>query len=209
MRSLRAFLKVHFALALGVALRGATYDVAQHHPQAADDAPGTTDQPWKTLSRAAEKAAPGDVVTIRGGVYRERVVVKTSGTPQAPTRFEAAPGEQVVLTGADRLTGWRKAEEARAIYSVPWPHRFITWNRSMTHPDDDYHRLIGRCEQVAVDGYLLRQVLEAGQLAPGTFLADVTNQTLLVWDPGSRDPNKVFVEASVRQEILRVEGDYV
>lgn len=92
---------------------------------------------------------------------------------------------------------------------MSWPHKFITWNRGMTHPDDEYHRLIGRCEQVVVDGYLLRQVLSPEQLAAGTFLADVTNQTLFVWDAGSRDLNKTHVEASVRQEILRVEGDHV
>jgi hypothetical protein len=62
---------------------------------------------------------------------------------------------------------------------------------------------------VAIDGYLLRQVLEAAQLAPGTFFVDISSQVLQVWDPGSRDLNKVLVEASVRQEIFRVDGDYV
>lgn len=197
------------ALMLAASLPAATYEVAQQNPQASDDAPGSADRPWKTIARAAEKAGPGDVVLIRGGVYRERVVVKKDGTEQAPLRFEAAPGEHVVVTGADRLTGWRKADEARPIYSVAWPHKFITWNRSMTHPDDEYHRTIGRCEQVAVDGYLLRQVLSASQLAPGTFFADVTNRLLFVWDMGSRDLNKTHTEASVLQEIFRVEGDHV
>ncbi len=205
----RSYHAVGLALALGSALQAATYEVAQQDPQASDDAPGTAERPWKTIVKAAERVGPGDVVVIRGGVYRERGFVKTSGTVQAPIRFQAAPGEQVVLTGADRLTAWRKEDEARPIYSVAWPHKFIGWNRSMTHPDDEYHRIIGRCEQVAVNGYLLRQVLSAGQLAPGAFFVDVTNQTLLVWDPGSRDLNKTHIEASVRQEVLRVEGDYV
>ena len=103
------------SLALASVLHAATYEVAQQNPQASDDAPGTAERPWKTITRAAEKAGPGDVVVIRGGVYRERVVVKTSGTAEAPIRFEAAPGEQVVVTGADRLTGWQKADEARPI----------------------------------------------------------------------------------------------
>ena len=97
---------------------------------------------------AAEQAEPGDVVVIRGGIYRERVIVKSSGTAEMPIRFETAPGEQVVVTGADVLAGWRKADAAQPVYSVAWPHRFITWNQSMTHPNDAYHRLIGRCEQV-------------------------------------------------------------
>ncbi len=209
MKWLRVRHLVSLALALGTVVRAATYEVAQQHPQASDDGPGSAARPWKTISKAAETAGPGDLVVIRGGVYRERVVAKTSGTAQAPIRFEAAPGEHVLLTGADRLTGWRKAEEARPIYRVDWPHKFITWNRNMTHPDDEYHRLIGRCEQVAVDGYLLRQVLSAGQLAPGAFFVDLTNQALLAWDSGSRDLNKVHVEASARQEIFRVAGDHV
>lgn len=206
---LRSCQAVGFAMALGSALSAANYEVAQQNPQASDAGPGTPERPWKTIAPAATKAGPGDVVVIRDGVYRERVIVKTSGTASAPIRFEAAPGEHVVLTGADRLTGWQKAEEARPIFSVAWPHRFIPWNQSMTHPGDEYHRIIGRCEQVVVDGYLLRQVLSASQLAPGAFFADVTNKTLLIWDTGSRNLNKTYVEASVRPEILRVEGDHI
>ena len=209
MRFLRFHHTIGLALILGSSLSAATYEVAQRQPQASDEAPGTSERPWKTISKAAEKAAPGDVVVIHGGVYRERVLVKTSGTAQAPIRFEAAPGEHVVVTGADRVTDWWKVDDERPIYRVAWPHRFITWNRSMAHPDDEYHRIIGRCEQVAVGGYLLRQVLSASQLAPGAFFVDVTNQTLFVWDIGDRDLNRTFVEASVRQEVFRVEGDYV
>lgn len=196
-------------LAVAPAVSAATYEVAQRNPRANDEGPGSAQRPWRTIASAAEKARAGDVVLIHNGVYRERVLVKASGTAEAPIRFEAAPGEHVVVTGADQLTGWRKADEARPVYSVAWPHRFITWNRSMAHPDDEYHRVIGRCEQVVVEGYLLRQVLDAAQLAPGAFFVDLANKTLLVWDTGSRDLNKIQVEASVRQEILRIEGDHV
>jgi hypothetical protein len=194
------------ACAAGVSGQAATYEVAQRDPQASDDGDGSKERPWKTISRAAAEVAPGDTVVIRDGTYREQVLFKTSGTEQAPIRFEAAQGARVVLTGADCLTGWQKAVGGPAVYQVPWKHQFIGWSRHMTHPDDEYHRLIGRCEQVAVDGYLLRQVLEASQLAPGTFFVDVSNQVLQVWDSGGRDLNRVLAEASVRQEIVRVEG---
>jgi hypothetical protein len=197
------------ACVAAVSAQAATYEVAQRNPQASDDGDGSRERPWKTVSRAATKVAPGDTVVIRDGTYREQVVFKTSGTEQAPIRFEAAQGARVVLTGADRLTGWQRAEGGPPVYHVPWKHRFIGWSRHMTHPDDEYHRLIGRCEQMAVDSYLLRQVLEGSQLAPGTFFVDVSNQVLRVWDPGGRDLNKVLAEASVRQEIARVEGSDV
>jgi hypothetical protein len=190
----------------GISLRAAAYTVAQRDPKAGDDGPGSAERPWRSLNKAAENAEPGDIVSIRDGVYREQVVVKASGTAERPIRFQAAPGAHIVLTGADRLTGWQRVEGDRPIYRVPWPHRFITWSRHNAHPDDLYHRLIGRCEQVAVDGYLLRQVPETSQLGPGTFSVDPSNQVLQVWDPANRDLNKVFVEGSTRQEILRLAG---
>ena len=195
-------------LAISLPVRAGTFQVAQASARADDNGPGTLERPWKNLRRAAEKVEAGDVVVIQDGVYREAVVVKASGTAQKPIVFTTAPGAHVVLTGADEQHGWKKAGE-RPVFQVPWPHRFIGWNKTMTHPDDEWHRLIGRCEQVAVDGYLLRQVLELGQMSPGSFFADVTNQALYVWDPANRDLNHVLVEASVRSEILRVEGSYV
>ncbi len=186
-----------------------SFVVAQRDLKASDDGPGTPEQPWKTISRAAKELAPGDLVIIRDGVYRERVQIKTSGTAQLPIRFEAAQGAHAVVTGADPLTGWQKCQTDRPIYQVGWPHRFISWSKHMTHPDDEYHRVIGRCEQVAIDGYLLRQVLADAQLSPGSFYVDASNRFIQVWDAASRDLNKVAVEASVRQELLRVEGDYV
>jgi hypothetical protein len=116
---------VGLALILGAVVRAAVYEVAQQNPRSTDEGPGTVGQPWKTIARAAATVGQGDVVVIRGGVYREGVLLKASGTAGAPIRFEAAPGEQVLLTGADQLTGWRKAGAARPIYSVNWPHKLI------------------------------------------------------------------------------------
>jgi len=196
-------------LMCGLSVSAATLEVAQRNPQANDNGDGSRDHPWKTITRAARNAGPGDTVIIRDGVYREQVTARTSGAAEAPITFEAAPGAHVMLTGADRLTGWQKAEGGLPIYRVPWMHRFVGWSRQMTHPDDEYHRLIGRCEQVAIDGCLLRQVLESNHLAPGTFFVDISNQVLFVQDCGNRDLNKVLVEASVRQEIFKVDGDFV
>jgi len=187
----------------------ATYEVAQRDPQASDEGQGTVEHPWKHIATAAQKVMAGDKVVIHDGVYREQILVKTSGSLTSPIRFEAATGAHAILTGADLLTGWQKTGGDQPIYEIHWPHRFVTWSKQMTHPGDEHHRLIGRCEQVAIDGYLLRQVLEAKQMSPGTFFADTTSQSLHIWDAANRDVNKAHVEASVRQEIFRVEGDYV
>lgn len=200
-----------FSCAAGFAVlpvSAATYHVSQQ-PAAADDGPGSAEHPWKTIAKAAQSVQPGDRVFIHAGVYRETAVCKTSGASNAPIRFEAAPGESVVMSGADVLGDWQRSEASKPVFAAAWPHRFNGHTKSMTHPDDEYHQIVGRCEQVMIDGFLLRQVLHAEQLAPGAFYADVERQTLLAWDIGNRDLNKVFVEASTRPLILRVEGEFV
>jgi hypothetical protein len=187
----------------------ATYIVAQDHPKASDDGPGTADQPWKTIAKAAASVAPGDTVMVHAGTYRERVLIKASGTEEKPIRFLAAPGEWVMVTGADRFKKWTKADPERPIYSIEWPYKFNGWNRSMTHPSDERHAVIGRAEQVWIDGYPARQVLTREQLAPGSFFADVENKTLYAWDSANSDLNQVTVEAATRSDIWRCEGAYV
>jgi hypothetical protein len=190
-------------------LSARTYEVAQTHPQADDAGPGTAEHPWRTLGKAAASVQAGDRVLIRSGIYREQVLVGANGTAEQPIRFEAAAGERVVLTGADRLTGWVRSNEKVPLYTIPWPHRFNTYSKTMTHPGDEYHRLIGRCEQVFVNGYPLRQVLSSNQLALGTFLAETSQATLYVWSSANQDLQKALVEASVRPEILRLTGAHV
>ena len=73
----------------------------------------------RTISAAAAKAEPGDTVVIHSGVYREAVTVEASGTKDKPIRFEAAPGENVVVTGADAIPNWKKEPGGGNIFSAP------------------------------------------------------------------------------------------
>lgn len=134
---------------------------------------------------------PGDRVVIHAGVYREHVQPTCSGTHGAPICYEAAPGEEVVLTGADVITGWEAVGDG-VWKKEPWPYRFET------HPNDARHRLIGRCEQVIVDDRLLDQVERRDQMPPGSFFADTDHQVLYIRLADDRDPNQSAVEAAVR-----------
>ncbi|MGB2864795.1 MAG: right-handed parallel beta-helix repeat-containing protein [Sedimentisphaerales bacterium] len=164
----------------------------------------------RTIGRAAALAEPGDTVIIHSGIYREAVVIEKSGLSNNPIKFQAAAGAGAIMTGADRISEWTEVKGDDRIYSTPWPHAFIAWNRHNTHPDDDYHRLIGRCEQVFINGYALRQVLERDKLARGTFYVDLDGKRLYVWNYDNQDlSKKATVEASVRDRILTVKGDYV
>jgi hypothetical protein len=172
----------------------------------------TADCQVRTISGAAAKVGPGDTVVIHGGVYRETVVVTASGRADQPIRFVAATGENVVISGADVIRTWRKEPGSPGSFSAPWPHRFIGWNKSGTHPDDDFHRMIGRCEQVFIAGYPLLQVLERSALARGTFHVDLERQRIYVCPRDGSDlssSSSPTVEASVRPVLWESRGAYV
>ncbi|MHB8902848.1 MAG: right-handed parallel beta-helix repeat-containing protein [Thermoguttaceae bacterium] len=170
---------------------GETYHVARNGANASDDNPGTPDWPWKTIGKAADALRPGDTVLIHAGIYREHVRPARGGNPSQPITYAAAEGESVVLSGADVVDGW--VPVPGGIWKKqPWDHRFPT------HPDDDFHRLIGRCEQVIDRGKLLRQVAALDEVEPGTFYALPDEQVLYIRLDDGGDPNERPVEASVR-----------
>jgi parallel beta-helix repeat protein len=68
---------------------------------------GTREEPFRTLARAALHAEGGDTVILRGGIYRETLTVRNSGTDTKPFTFMAAKGEKVVISGADLVGSWK------------------------------------------------------------------------------------------------------
>lgn len=80
-----------------------------HVAKSGNDAnPGTSAMPLATISAAARRAQPGDIVTVHAGTYRERVTPPRGGTSDSRRiTYQAAEGEKVVITGSERARGWR------------------------------------------------------------------------------------------------------
>jgi hypothetical protein len=169
------------------------------------------DAQFPTISAAAKTIGPGDTILIHAGIYRESILVETSGTAEQPILFQSAPNEHVIITGADLLTDWRREDPAQNIFSTPWPHKFITWNKTNTHPGDDRHLLIGRCEQVFAEHYPHRQVLSRSALSRGTFFADLDAKRLFVQTADNLDlsKNKSRIEASTRRTLWQNKGSHI
>jgi hypothetical protein len=143
----------------GSSVLGRQYVVAQNAPNASDRNLGTEQFPWKTISVAAQSLLPGDTVTIHAGVYRELIRPENGGTADAPITYAAAPGEKVVITGADLMTGWERVPGDAPIFSIPWLHQFISGRDREGVPQEfhpDSAPLWGRAEQVIADGQQLR-----------------------------------------------------
>jgi len=201
----------------------ALYHVAQTHPAASDDNPGTADRPWATVGKAAGVMEAGDRVIVHAGEYREYIEPRNSGRPGSPIVYEAAEGEQVILTGADLITDWQRLEGDRPVYRTPWPHKFIINHVDgkpiYHHPADEEHLRSGRAEQIVVAGQAWdfpQIVLSLDDMTPGTFFPDVDAEVLYLWLPDGSDPADHRIEGSTRSMIFgtnpwrRREGfDYV
>lgn len=86
------------AAALPLQVFAADYYVATN---GSNTNPGTLQQPWRTIQKAANAATPGSTVYVRGGVYQERVTVNVSGSAaQGYITFRNYPSEQPVVDGS-------------------------------------------------------------------------------------------------------------
>ena len=101
------------------------YHVAPH---GSDAAPGTAQEPFRTISHAAQLAQPGDTVQVHSGIYREWVRPARGGLNNAARiTYEAAPGEHPVITGAEVVKGWQPVDGT--VWSIRLPNTmFGSWN---------------------------------------------------------------------------------
>jgi hypothetical protein len=182
---------------------------------------------FPTISKAANFAKAGDVISVKPGVYREKVQLKNSGTSDAPIRFVAERPGTVVVTGADVLTGFERMDGESPIYRVFWPHVFAIDHQDGKpvehHPDSA--PLWGRAEQVICDGRLLLPCKDLADLRDawksrdkqlsspvknlggpfaGMFAVDTTYHVLYLWLADGSDPKQHTIEASTRSQIFGV-----
>lgn len=145
---------------------GATYYVAL---SGNDTNSGTQAAPFKTIQHAASIAQADDSVVVRAGMYRETVTPAHAGAAGSPIIFEPFPGELVVISGADLITGWTLIGDN--VYSASTAAGF--------------NSTINQAEQVFVD----RQMLNLAQF-PNTTL-DQSHRTMvkiasIIADDGKR-----------------------
>ncbi|MBC7231944.1 MAG: right-handed parallel beta-helix repeat-containing protein [Chloroflexi bacterium] len=130
-------------LSAGARGAGRIYYVA---PNGNDNHPGTIDQPWRTIQKAANTLTAGDTVYIRAGTYRERIIPLHSGSPGSEITYAAYPGETPTLDGSgialpDDLAGlfeiaeqsWVRLTGLRVIHAGPFSNNAAILVRNSDH----------------------------------------------------------------------------
>ncbi len=77
---------------------GSTYYVSSVNGN--DKNNGSVDSPWKTIQKASDSVKAGDTVVVRGGTYKEKVTMKTSGTVNDSITFKNYEGETPIIDGS-------------------------------------------------------------------------------------------------------------
>lgn len=97
-------------------VRAAVYVVS---PAGDDAAGGNAEHPLRTISEAAERAMPGDVVLVRAGVYRERVSPSRGGEAGKPITYRAEKLGSVFVRGSELWSPDWIRHKAGVCYAVP------------------------------------------------------------------------------------------
>jgi hypothetical protein len=162
-------------------------------PDGHDDAAGTLADPFATVGRGVQEAAPGDVVLVHEGVYHEEVDVLSGGTAAAPITIMGAPDETAVMDGADpdlkEPTAW--TSQGGGLYSAS---------------------LAAETYYVSVDGVRLwryETLAELQSLAEGTdggFHYDTGGSMVYVRLPGDDPPDGHEIQVSTLGRALWIAG---
>lgn len=179
-----------------------------------DANPGTEALPWRTIQKAFDAAQPGQVVYIRGGTYRERPVLRVSGTAEGGRITFRNLGSDVVTidgTGTEQVDDYLLSITDRSHVRVEG--LFLTGNVL----DDGGGILVhGSGRDVAVVGCNISgirpPVAGAGHrthplLVAGTALRDVTISGNVVHDVVTGDSEALTVSCNVDGFV--VEGNHV
>jgi hypothetical protein len=172
-----------------------------------DSASGSADYPYLTINKAASVAQPGDTVIIHGGTYREWVKPVRGGTSESNRiRYRAAPGEEVLVKGSERVSTW--TPEERGVWKVEVPNGLfadynpyeLTLSGGWLNYGQWHHR-----GDVYLNGeafYEKRTPQEVTE-AEGTWFCQVDGKiTTIRANFGKANPNTELTEINVRESIF-------
>ncbi len=212
-------LSILFALCVTLTSLSATeYHIAK---SGSDDNTGSASSPFLTIQKAATIAMPGDVITVHEGVYREEVAPFRGGTSHKKRiTYQAAKGENVTITGAEVVSGWKRVNERT--WCVTLPSRFWgLYNPFATEVSGDWYEpktQVNHTGGVYINDEWLKEakskedVMSFADNMP-LWYAEVERSSTTIWAQfGDADPNKERVEVNVRETVFypsRVGVDFI
>ncbi|GMU21413.1 MAG: hypothetical protein AMXMBFR13_15060 [Phycisphaerae bacterium] len=180
-------------------------------PKGNDSNDGTKAAPLRTIQRAADRAQPGDVITVHSGIYRERINPPRGGSSDDQRiTYQAAPGEQVEIKGSEAIRGWEKVQNDT--WKVILPNAFFgSFNPysdlirgDWFNPKDREHHT----GAVYLNGEWLTEAAKQEEVlqpvaATPLWFARVDEANTTIWAQfKAANPNEQLVEINVRRTVF-------
>lgn len=185
----------------------------EHHVgvNGSDSNDGSPTNRLRTISAAAKRALPGDTVIVHQGTYRERIDPPRGGTSSTePITYQAAPGEQVVITGAEVVRAW--AQDRDDVWTVTLPNSFFgKFNPYADLIRGDWFEPLGRQHHTGAVYLNSEWLVEAASLQDvykregeiGLWFGRLTEESTQLWaNFNGADPNRELAEINVRQSVF-------
>jgi alpha-L-arabinofuranosidase len=180
-------------------------------PAGNDQNPGTPAAPFRTIQHAADLAQPGDVITVRAGVYRERVSPPRGGeSDMKRIVYQAAPGEKVAIKGSEVVKNWVKVQDD--VWKVTIPNTFFGgFNPYGDLIHGDWFDARGRQHHtgaVYLNGDWLAEAAKLDDVLKTTttmplWFGQVDNENTTIWAQiKGVNPNEQVMEINVRQTVF-------
>jgi len=136
-----------------------------------DQNDGSESNPFRTITAAAAKAMPGDIITVHAGIYRERINPPRGGeSHNMRIVYRAAAGETVEIKGSEVITGWQSIENG--VWKVIIPNTFFKdYNPYKIHMTGDWLNEEGHWNHTG-EVYLNDKFI--GEIENGSFLISAT-----------------------------------
>lgn len=202
------------------ALFTAGAEAREYHvaPSGLDSNDGTAAAPFRTINFAAQKALPGDTVTVHAGTYREWVNPLNGGDrPDHRILYRAAEGEKVELKGSEVVKGWKKVKGSDGVWVAAIPNSVFgnynpfadrlsgdwLWAGSNTfHTGDVYLDEVSLYEAQSLEKVLRPDTVRTRRDPDGStafWFAEVGGESTTLYARFGRvDPNRATVEVAVR-----------
>lgn len=180
-----------------------------------DHAPGTATEPFRTISKAASIALPGDTVKVHAGTYREWVSPANGGTAEHRIVYESAGDGEVIISGAEPISNWIeegngvwRAEVPNTLFTVRNPYATLVYGdwlfneHTGNHLGEVYLNGKSLYERQSIDDVRNPSVWPNAKFPEESLLTwycEVNEVYTIIWaNFGDADPRRELVEINVR-----------
>jgi aspartyl/asparaginyl beta-hydroxylase (cupin superfamily) len=152
----------------------------------ADNNPGTAEQPWLTIQKAANTIVAGDIVYIKAGTYIEKITPKNSGKSGSIITYQNYVNDTVIINGTGINSG------GTGLFNIQ-NKSYITL-KGLEIKNSDYTGIwiLGTADHITLQDLTVHNTVNAGLYAIGNLtITNITIDNCIFYNTNSTASNEM------------------